>query len=170
MDRVERAQLDGSESKLIASDQSDELTIKREIPPLRFMLREPWAWIDDSRKYVVHPQGRRAPANQNLTAPFREAIVALDDGPIAGAENQRAISLWVIRQRGASEGDQIAVEEFLKEYAGVLVNELMQEINAGTNDEVDGPAKGAVPAPPPPETGESGLQNRVDVPVPPDWV
>lgn len=169
MDRVDRARLDGSESKLIASDQSDELTIKREIPPLRFMLREPWAWIDDSRKYVVHPQGRRAPANQNLTAPFREAIVALDDGPIAGAESQRAISLWVIRQRGASEGDQIAVEEFLKEYAGVLVNELMQEINAGTNDEVDGPANGAVPAPPPPETGESGLQNRVDVPLPPDW-
>jgi hypothetical protein len=167
MERVDRASVEGTESKLAFRDLSDELVIKREMPPLRVMLREPWAWVDDSRRYVVHPQGRHTPANKNLVAPFREAIVALDDGPVKGSENERAISVWVIKQKGSSEGDQIAVEEFLKENGLPVVDELLQEIGADDESQPNNP--GSSEASPPPEVKPPADSSGGGLPLPPDW-
>jgi hypothetical protein len=167
MERVDRASVEGTESKLAFRDLSDELVITREMPPLRVMLREPWAWIDDSRRYVVHPKGRRSPANKNLVAPFPEAIVALDDGLVKGSENERAISVWVIKQKGSSEGDQIAVEEFLKENGLPVVDELLQEL--GVDDEPQPNQLGSNEASPPPEAKPPADSSGGGLPLPPDW-
>jgi len=167
MERVDRASVDGTDSKLAFRDLSDELVITREMPPLRVMLREPWAWIDDSRRYVVHPKGRRSPANKNLVAPFPEAIVALDDGLVKGSENERAISVWVIKQKGSSEGDQIAVEEFLKENGLPVVDELLQEL--GVDEERQPNQRGSNEASPPPEAKPPADSSGGGLPLPPDW-
>lgn len=166
--RVERAQLKGSDTKLDLIDEGDTLAIRREMPPLRWMLREPWAWIDDTRRYVVHPQGRRAPANQNLIAPFREAIIALDEGEVKGSDNLRGVSIWVIKQKGSPEGDQNSIAESLKENGLAVVDELLQSL-ADTESGYDGPPSPpggpGVPPPPAPPSPPSGPS----VPLPPDW-
>lgn len=168
MERVERARVEGSDSKLIVRDQSDEIVICRELPPLRLMLREPWAWLDDVRPYVVHPMGRHAPANQNLTAPFRDAIVAVDDGPVKDSENERLISIWVIHNKGASGGDQIAMEENLKENGQALVQELLDHIKAG-DDGVSGSSGKELSASDPPDMDVDSTGGVDGIPPPPAW-
>jgi len=167
MERVNRAVLDGSESKLVVRDLTDELVIKREVPPLRLMLREPWAWVDDTRVYVVHPKGRRAPTNRNLVAPFREAVIALDDGRVKGADNERAISVWVIKQKGSPEGDQISIEELLRENCQAIIDELLEELESKDGGE-SGAATG-LPTKTPPELEPPQDQKSRSLPLPPDW-
>jgi len=167
MERVNRAVLDGSESKLVVRDLTDELVIKREVPPLRMMLREPWAWVDDTRTYFVHPKGRRAPASRNLVAPFREAVIALDDGRVKGADNERAISVWVIKQKGSPEGDQISIEELLKENCQAIIDELLEELESKDGGE-SGAATG-LPTNTPPELEPPQDQESRSLPLPPDW-
>lgn len=167
MERVDRAEMSGSDSKLVLKDQGDSLTIRREMPPLQWMLREPWASIDDTRRYVVFPKGRRAPANQNLTAPFREAIIALDDGLVRGSENQRSLSVWVVRQKGSSEGDQIAIEEFLKENVASVIDELAPEDENRSAESSSDPQAQSVP--PPPSTDGPSVSGERDRSMPPEW-
>jgi len=167
MDRVDRARLEGSDSKLELTDRGDSVVIHRETPPLRWMLREPWAWVDDTRAYVVHPKGRRAPANRNLIAPFREAIIVFDDGPVRGSEDQRSLSIWVVKQKGAAEGDQIAIEELLKENGASVIDELLQSIGADGSEPSSQVHPQSVPLPPsadgPAASGDSTIS------MPPDW-
>ena len=165
MDRIERTRIDGNDSKLVFSDASDEIVIRREMPPIRLMLRDPWAWVDDSRKYVVLPNGRRAPAHRHLPAPFRDAIVALDDGPLKGSSSERLVTIWVIQKKGASQGDQIAIEESLKEH-GVMVIETLFDV-VGVSDVRDSTDAGAKP----PTAAPQGLSDTGSnsVPPPPNW-
>ncbi len=168
MERVERARVEGSDSKLVVKDQSDEIVIRRELPPLRLMLREPWAWLDDVRPYVVHPMGRHAPANQNLTAPFRDAIVAIDDGPVKDSKNERLISIWVIHNKGASGGDQIAIEENLKENGQALVEGLLDHIKMV--DEATGESNvEEVSGGKPPKIDDVPPEDSEEIPLPPKW-
>ena len=168
MERVERARVDGSDSKLVVKDQSDEIIICRELPPLRLMLREPWAWLDDVRPYVVHPMGRHAPANQNLTAPFRDAIVALDDGPVKDSKNERLISIWVIHNKGASGGDQIAIEENLKENGQALVEGLLDHIKMDEEVTSESNVK-ELTGVKPPKIGDGPSKDLEEIPLPPTW-
>lgn len=167
MGRVERAQVMGSDSELVLSDQGDQVVIRRTMPPIRAMLREPWAWVDDTRSYVVHPPGRKAPANQHLTAPFRDAIVAIDEGALKGSPNVRLVSLWVIHKKGASSGDQVVIEESLKESALALVGELMNNIEQKDGDDEVSDTQASTGVTPPELGGESVPSN--DMPPPPDW-
>jgi len=165
MDRIERTRIDGTDSKLVFSDASDEIVIRREVPPIRLMLRDPWAWVDDSRKYVVLPNGRRAPAHRHLPAPFRDAIVALDDGPLKGSSTERLVTIWVIQKKGASQGDQVAIEESLKEQ-GVMVIETLFDV-VGVSDVGDSADAGAEP----PTAAPQGIADTGSnsVPPPPNW-
>lgn len=168
MERVERAKVDGGDSKLIFKDQLDEIVIYRELPPVRLLLREPWAWVNDARPHVVHPEGRHAPANQNLTAPFSDAIVALDEGPIKGTENERSISIWVIQKKGAPGGDQVAIEENLKENVQALINELLDHLEKNEK----GDAKVLDKDPPggsPPSWGGGSKTDSGEIPPLPIW-
>lgn len=167
MVRVNRAELDGSESKLVIRDLTDELVIRREVPPLRLMLREPWAWVDDNRIYVVHPKGRRAPTNRNLVAPFREAVIALDVGRVKGADNEHAISVWVVKQKGSPEGDQISIEELLRENCQAVIDELLEELESKDGGE-SGAATG-LPTKTPPKLEPPQDQESRSLPLPPDW-
>lgn len=167
MDRVNRAILDGSEAKLVVRDLTDEIVIRREVPPLRLMLREPWAWVDDSRTYVVHPKGRRAPANRNLVAPFREAVIALDDGRLKSTDNERAISVWVIKQKGSPEGDQISIEELLKENCQAIIDELLAELDTNEVGESDAATGSRTSTPPSLEPPQE--PTNLGIPLPPDW-
>jgi hypothetical protein len=168
MDRVGRMRLAGSDSKLEMTDRSDSVVIRREMPPFRWLLREPWAWIEDTRKYVVHPKGRRAPANQNLIVPFREAVIALDDGPVQGSDSQRSVSIWAVRQKGASEGDQTALEELLKENVVSVIDELLQLIGTDQSGSSGQPQRESVPPPPPVDgratSSDSGFAMPPDLP------
>jgi hypothetical protein len=165
MDRVDRATLEGSDSKLKITDGGDSVVIRREMPPLWWMLREPWAWVDDTRAYVVYPKGRRAPAERNLIAPFREAVIALDDGPVRGSEGERSLSIWVVRQKGSPDGDQIAIEALLKENGASVIDELLQSIR--TEGSESSSQSQSVPLPPP--VDGPGKPNKDDTSMPPDW-
>lgn len=168
MERVERARVEGSDSMLVVKDQSDDIVICRELPPLRLMLREPWAWLDDVRPYVVHPMGRHAPANQNLTAPFRDAIVALDDGPVKDSNNERLISIWVIHNKGASGGDQVAIEENLKENGQALVEGLLDHIKTGDEGVREFSVK-ELSGGKPPKIDDDPPKDLNEIPPPPAW-
>ena len=170
MERVGRADISGNDLSLMLRDQNEQILVRRELPPLRLMLREPWAWVDDQRNYVLHPESRRAPYDKNLTAPFRDAVIALDDGPIPNSKNERSITLWVIQQRGALEGDQIAIEESLKENATALVVKLFDQSPANTSLEVAGSTlSNGPPIELPGDLGGDGSSNRFDLPPPPKW-
>ena len=170
MERVGRADISGNDLSLMLRDQNEQILVRRELPPLRLMLREPWAWVDDQRNYVLHPESRRAPYDKNLTAPFRDAVIALDDGPIPNSKNERSITLWVIQQRGALEGDQIAIEESLKENATALVVKLFDQSPANTSLEIAGSTLSNGPSIElPGDLGGDGPSNRFDLPPPPKW-
>jgi von Willebrand factor type A domain len=165
MDRIEKTRIDGTDSKLEFSDSSDEIVIRREMPPIRLMLRDPWAWVDDKRPYVVHPNGRRAPAHEHLPAPFRDAIVALDDGPLKGSSTERLVTIWVIQKKGASQGDQVAIEESLKEHGAMVIETLFDVVGlAVVHDGADAGTE-------PPTTAPQGLTDtgNTSVPPPPNW-
>jgi hypothetical protein len=165
MDRIERTRIDGTDSKLVFSDASDEIVIRREVPPIRLMLRDPWAWVDDSRKYVVLPNGRRAPAHRHLPAPFRDAIVALDDGPLKGSSTERLVTIWVIQKKGASQGDQVAIEESLKEQGVTVIETLFDVVGVSdVRDIADADAE-------PPTAAPQGIADTGSnsVPPPPNW-
>ena len=165
MDRIEKTRVDGTDSKLEFSDASDKIVIRREMPPIRLMLRDPWAWVDDKRPYVVHPNGRRAPAHEHLPAPFRDAIVALDDGPLKSSSTERLVTIWVIQKKGASQGDQVAIEESLKEHGAMVVETLFDVVGlAVVHDGADAGTE-------PPTTAPQGLTDtgNTSVPPPPNW-
>ena len=168
MERVERAKVEGGDSKLIFKDQSDEIVVYREMPPLPLMLREPWARVDDIRPYVVHPKGRHAPANQNLNAPFRDAIIALDEGLVKGSKSERSISIWVIQSKGASGGDQVAIEENLKENGQALIDDLLDHLEIDTEGEGGDEDKGST-AGNPPSPDHKPKSDTGAIPPPPDW-
>ncbi len=168
MERVERAKVEGGDSKLVFKDQSDEIVVYREMPPLPLMLREPWARVDDIRPYVVHPKGRHAPANQNLNAPFRDAIIALDEGLVRGSKNERSISIWVIQGKGASGGDQVAIEENLKENGQALVDDLLDHVKVDTEGEDRDESKGLTDGNPP-SLDHKSKSDHDAIPPPPDW-
>ena len=165
MERIERTRIDGNASKLVFSDSSADIVIRREMPPIRLMLRDPWAWVDDKRTYVVQPTGRRAPAHLHLPAPFRDAIVALDDGPLKGSSTERLLTIWVIQKKGASQGDQVAIEESLKENGASVVETLFDVVGVSVDREsTDAGAE-------PPTAAPKGLTDtgNSSVPPPPNW-
>ena len=165
MDRIERTRIDGTDSKLEFSDSSDDIVIRREMPPIRLMLRDPWAWVDDKRSYVVQPTGRRAPAHLHLPAPFKDAIVALDDGPLKGSSTERLVTIWVIRKKGASQGDQVAIEESLKEQGAMVIETLFDAVG------VSGVGNSADVGTEPPTAAPQGVTDagNSSVPPPPNW-
>ena len=165
MERIERTRIDGNASKLVFSDSSADIVIRREMPPIRLMLRDPWAWVDDKRTYVVQPTGRRAPAHLHLPAPFRDAIVALDDGPLKGSSTERLLTIWVIQKKGASQGDQVAIEESLKENSASVLETLFDVVGVSVDREsTDAGAE-------PPTAAPKGLTDtgNSSVPPPPNW-
>jgi hypothetical protein len=165
MERIEKTRIDGNDSKISFTDASDEIVIRREMPPIRLMLRDPWAWVDDDRTYVVQPTGRRAPAHLHLPAPFRDAIVALDDGPLKGSSTERLVTIWVIRKKGASQGDQVAIEESLKENGASVVETLFDVV--GVSEVRDSANAGTEP----PTAAPQGISDAGSnsVPPPPSW-
>ena len=171
MERIERTRIDGNDSKLVFSDASDEIVIRREMPPIRLMLRDPWASIDDDRKYVVQPTGRRAPAHLHLPAPFRDAIVALDDGPLKGSTTERLVTIWVIQKKGASQGDQVAIEESLKENGATVVETLFDVVGEAEVQDGAGAGAGDGPGVEPPNAGPQGKADTGNnsAPPPPSW-
>lgn len=170
MERVERAEISGNDLSLTFRDQNEQILVRRELPPLRLMLREPWAWVDDQRNYVTHPEGRRAPFDKNLTAPFRDAVIALDDGRVPNSKNEHSITFWVIQQRGAPEGDQVAIEESLKVNAIALVTKLFDEnpmnvqSNGGGEESPDGTLKELQG-----KLEEGKLSEASEILLPPKW-
>jgi len=169
MERVERARLQGREDRMTISDGGDSVSLLREMPSWRRMLGEPWAYIDDARPTAVYPRARRSPREQSLEAPFREALIALDDGPIEGKARVRGLSLWAVRMRGAAEGDQVAIEELLNAHLIPVVDELLDQVLAGVDE---GNTVGDIgpDAPPPPSgTGSTGGAGSDGIPPPPDW-
>jgi hypothetical protein len=167
MDRIERTRIDGNASKLAFSDSSDDIVIRREMPPIRLMLRDPWAWVDDKRTYVVQPTGRRAPAHLHLPAPFRDAIVALDDGPLKGSSSERLVTIWVIQKKGASQGDQVAIEESLKEQGAMVIETLFDVV--GVSEVRDSADVGSEPPTATPQGMSDAGNNSVPPPPPPNW-
>lgn len=171
MDRIERTRIDGNASKLAFSDSSDDIVIRREMPPIRLMLRDPWSVVDDKRTYAVQPTGRRAPAHLHLPAPFRDAIVALDDGPLKGSSTERLVTIWVIQKKGASQGDQVAIEESLKEQGAMVVETLFDVV--GVSDVRDSADAGIEPPTAAPQgltdTGNSSVPPSPNWDNPPDW-
>ena len=171
MDRIERTRIEGNDSQIAFLDASEKIVIRREMPPVRLMLRDPWAWVDDDRTYVVLPTGRRAPAHLHLPAPFKDAIVALDDGALKGSSTERLVTIWVIQKKGASQGDQVAIEESLKENGAsvaemlfdlVGVSEVRESADAGTEPPVAAP-QGLT------DTGNSSVPPPPNWDDPPDW-
>ena len=167
MDRIERTRIDGNASKLAFSDSSDDIVIRREMPPIRLMLRDPWAWVDDKRTYVVQPNGRRAPAHLHLPAPFRDAIVALDDGPLKGSSTERLVTIWVIQKKGASQGDQVAIEESLKEQGSTVIETLFEVV--GVSEVGNSADVGTEPPTATPQGMSDAGNNSVPPPPPPNW-
>ena len=167
MDRIERTRIDGNASKLAFSDSSDDIVIRREMPPIRLMLRDPWAWVDDKRTYVVQPTGRRAPAHLHLPAPFRDAIVALDDGPLKGSSTERLVTIWVIQKKGASQGDQVAIEESLKEQGSTVIETLFEVV--GVSEVGNSADVGTEPPTATPQGMSDAGNNSVPPPPPPNW-
>jgi hypothetical protein len=171
MERIEKTRIDGNDSKIAFSDASDEIVIRREMPPIRLMLRDPWAWVDDDRTYVVQPTGRRAPAHLYLPAPFRDAIVALDDGPLKGSSTERLLTIWVIQKKGASQGDQVAIEESLKENGASVVETLFDVVGVSeVRDSADAGTEPPTAAPQGvPDTGSNSVPPPPSWDSPPDW-
>jgi hypothetical protein len=171
MERIEKTRIDGNDSKIAFSDASDEIVIRREMPPIRLMLRDPWAWVDDDRTYVVQPTGRRAPAHLYLPAPFRDAIVALDDGPLKGSSTERLVTIWVIQKKGASQGDQVAIEESLKENGASVVETLFDVVGVSeVRDSADAGTEPPTAAPQGvPDTGSNSVPPPPSWDSPPDW-
>jgi hypothetical protein len=171
MDRIEKTRIDGTDSKLEFSDSSDGIVIRREMPPIRLMLRDPWAWVDDKRIYVVQPTGRRAPAHLHLPAPFKDAIVALDDGPIKGSSTERLVTIWVIRKKGASQGDQVAIEESLKEQGAMVIETLFDVVGVSeVRDSADAGTESPTAAPQGiSDAGSNSLPPPPSWDSPPDW-
>ena len=171
MDRIDRTRIEGKASKLAFSDSSDDIVIRREMPPIRLMLRDPWSVVDDKRTYAVQPTGRRAPAHLHLPAPFRDAIVALDDGPLKGSSTERLVTIWVIQKKGASQGDQVAIEESLKEQGAMVVETLFDVV--GVSDVRDSADAGIEPPTAAPQgltdTGNSSVPPSPNWDNPPDW-
>ena len=171
MDRIDRTRIEGKASKLAFSDSSDDIVIRREMPPIRLMLRDPWSVVDDKRTYAVQPTGRRAPAHLHLPAPFRDAIVALDDGPLKGSSTERLVTIWVIQKKGASQGDQVAIEESLKEQGAMVVETLFDVV--GVSDVRDSADAGIEPPTTAPQgltdTGNSSVPPSPNWDKPPDW-
>ena len=167
MERVERATLHGKDDRLEMRDAGDDVHLLREMPPLRRMLGEPWAFIDDPRPRAVHPKARRSPREQSLTAPFREALMVFDDGPAEGNRKRRRLSIWALRTRGSSEGDQVAMEEFLNAQTMPLVDELLATtLDSGEGDTAETTNGTAPPKPPDDSEKQVGV---LPPPPPPPW-
>jgi hypothetical protein len=167
MERVERAKLQGKDDRMEMRDTGDDVHLLREMPPLRRMLAEPWAFIDDPRPRAVYPKARRSPREQSLIAPFREALMVFDDGPLEGNGKRRNLSIWGLRTRGSSEGDQVAMEEFLNAQIMPLVDELL----ATTLDSFEGKTVSATDetAPPKPPDVSKTQVGELPPPPPPPW-
>jgi hypothetical protein len=91
--------------------------------------------------------------------------VALDDGPLKGSSTERLVTIWVIQKKGASQGDQVAIEESLKEHGAMVIETLFDVVGlAVVHDGADAGTE-------PPTTAPQGLTDtgNTSVPPPPNW-